>query len=53
LAKSKIRIALIGCGGNMRGAHVPRLHEDAKVELVPVMDTEETQARLLMVRYGK
>ena len=53
MAKSKIRIAMIGCGGNMRGAHVPRLHEDGKVELVAVVDTEESQARLLMEKYGK
>ena len=53
MAKSKIRIAMIGCGGNMRGAHVPRLHEDGKVELVAVVDTEESQARLLMEKYGR
>lgn len=53
MAKSKIRIAMIGCGGNMRGAHVPRLHEDGKVELVAVADTEERQARLLMEKYGR
>lgn len=53
MAKNKIRIAMIGCGGNMRGAHVPRLHEDGKVELVAVVDTEEAQARLLMEKYGR
>lgn len=53
MAKSKIRIAMIGCGGNMRGAHVPRLHEDGRVELVAVVDTEEAQARLLMEKYGR
>jgi predicted dehydrogenase len=53
LAKKKIRIAMIGCGGNMRGAHVPRLHEDGRVELAAVADTEESQARLLMEKYGR
>ncbi|MCC7264170.1 MAG: Gfo/Idh/MocA family oxidoreductase [Candidatus Latescibacteria bacterium] len=53
MAKNKIRIAMIGCGGNMRGAHVPRLHEDGKVELVAVVDTEEAPARLLMEKYGR
>ena len=36
MAKKRIRVALIGCGGNMRGAHVPRLQEDGAVELVAV-----------------
>ena len=53
MAKKKIRIAMVGCGGNMRGAHVPHLHEDGRVELVAVVDTEESQARLLMEKYGR
>lgn len=53
MAKKKIRMAMIGCGGNMRGAHVPRLHEDGRVELVAAVDAEETQARLLMEKWGK
>ena len=34
MAKKKIRIGLIGCGGNMRNAHIPRLQADGGVELV-------------------
>ena len=39
MAKKKIRLGLIGCGGNMRNAHVPRLQEDGRVELVALVDT--------------
>lgn len=53
MAKKKIRVALIGCGGNMRGAHVPRIKEDGAVELVAVMDTEAQQARALMEKWGQ
>ena len=53
MAKKKIRLGLIGCGGNMRGAHVPHLQEDGQVELVAVMDTVEQQARLLMETWGQ
>ncbi|MBI4553393.1 MAG: Gfo/Idh/MocA family oxidoreductase [Candidatus Latescibacteria bacterium] len=53
MAKKKIRLGLIGCGGNMRGAHVPRIKEDGQVELVCVMDTDESQARALMERWGR
>jgi predicted dehydrogenase len=52
MAKKRIRVALIGCGGNMRGAHVPRLQEDGAVDLVAVADTAEEQARLLMEKWG-
>jgi predicted dehydrogenase len=52
MAKKKIRVALIGCGGNMRGAHVPRLQNDGAVELVSVADTSEEQAQALMDRWG-
>ena len=46
MAKKKIRLGMIGCGGNMRGAHVPPVRADGQGELVSVMDTEEEQARL-------
>jgi predicted dehydrogenase len=52
MAKKKIRVALIGCGGNMRGAHLPRLKEDGRVELVAVADTAQQPARLLMEKWG-
>jgi len=52
VAKKRIRLGLIGCGGNMRGAHVPRIQEDGQVDLVAVADPAENQARLLMERWG-
>ncbi len=52
MAKKKIRIGLIGCGGNMRGAHVPRLSEDGRVELAGIVDTSAEPAQLLMEKWG-
>ena len=48
-----IRLGLIGCGGNMRGAHVPRIQAEEDVNLVCVADPVLEQARLLMDRYGE
>ena len=44
MAKRKLRIALIGCGGNMRGAHLPRFKEDGQVTLAAVADPAPDQA---------
>ena len=52
MAKRKIRLGLIGCGGNMRGAHIPRLKADGRVELVAVADPEEASARRLLEAWG-
>ena len=52
MAKKKIRVGLIGCGGNMRNAHIPRLQADGAVGLVAVADTAEEPARLLMEKWG-
>lgn len=52
MAKKKLRVALIGCGGNMREAHIPPMLEDGAVDLVAVNDTSEEQARLLMDKWG-
>jgi predicted dehydrogenase len=49
----KIRLGLIGCGGNMRGAHVPRIQEDRDVSIACVADTVEEQANQLMERFGE
>ena len=38
MARKRLRVALIGCGGNMRGAHLPRLREDGQIELAAVAD---------------
>jgi predicted dehydrogenase len=53
MAKKKIRLGLIGCGGNMRNAHVPRLLDDGQVELVGLVDTAAEPAQLLMEKWGK
>ncbi len=52
MAKKKIRLGLIGCGGNMRGAHVPHILADKDVEVRCVADPAETQAEALMELYG-
>ncbi len=53
MAKKKIRLGLIGCGGNMRGAHVPRIQADGNVDLVCVADPAEEQAQALMEKWGR
>jgi predicted dehydrogenase len=52
MAKRKLRIALIGCGGNMRGAHLPRFKEDGQVTLAAVADPAPDQAETLMTAWG-
>ena len=52
MAKKRLRVALIGCGGNMRGAHVPRIKDDGAVNLAAVADTSEDAASALMERWG-
>ena len=45
MAKKKIRLGLIGCGGNMRKAHMPRVISDGAIDLVSVADPDEAQIR--------
>ena len=52
MGKRKVRVALIGCGGNMRNAHIPRLQADGAVEIAAVADTAEEPARMLMEKWG-
>ena len=52
MARKKIRVGLIGCGGNMRNAHVPRLQKAGNVELVAVSDPVEAQSAMLMEKWG-
>jgi len=52
MSKKKIRLGLIGCGGNMQRAHLPRLKEDGGVEIIGVADPDESQAELLMEAWG-
>ncbi|MBI3922962.1 MAG: Gfo/Idh/MocA family oxidoreductase [Armatimonadetes bacterium] len=52
MAKKRIRLGIIGCGGNMRAAHVPRIKSDGKVDLVAIVDAVESQAQLLREAWG-
>ena len=52
MAKQKIRLGLIGCGGNMQRAHLPRLKADGGVEIVGVADPDESQAENVMKAWG-
>lgn len=53
MAKKRLTVMLMGAGGNMRGAHVPRIAADGAVEIVGVADPVESQARALMARVGQ
>ena len=48
MAKRKIRVGLIGCGGNMRRAHLPRFRTDGGVDLVCVADPDQESAEALI-----
>lgn len=50
MPKKRLYVALIGAGGNMRGAHLSRIAADGAVEIAAVADPVESQARLLMER---
>lgn len=52
MAKKKIRVAIIGCGGNMRNAHIPRLQKDGAVDLVAAADPVEANASALAEKWG-
>ncbi len=52
MARKRLKVGLIGCGGNMRGAHVPRIRDDGAVDLAAVADTSEEAASALMERWG-
>jgi predicted dehydrogenase len=53
MTRKKIRLGLIGCGGNMRGGHIPPILADGAVELVGVADPQERQAQALIELFGK
>ena len=53
MPKKRLAVALIGAGGNMRNAHVPRIAADGAVVIAAVADPVESQARLLMARAGR
>ncbi len=53
MAKKKLRVALIGCGGNMRHAHVPRLRADGAVEIVAAAEPAKGNFDALKKDWGK
>jgi predicted dehydrogenase len=52
MAKKKIKVGLIGCGGNMTYAHLPRIQADGAVDIVGVADPVRAAAERLMERWG-
>ncbi len=52
MPKKRLSVVLIGAGGNMRNAHLPRIAGDGAVTIVAVADPVESQARLLMEKAG-
>ncbi len=52
MPKKRLSVVLLGAGGNMRNAHVPRILADGAAYIVGVADPVESQARLLMERAG-
>ena len=53
IPKKRLAVMLIGAGGNMRGAHLPRIAADGAVDIVGVADPVESPARSLMERAGR
>ena len=52
MAKRRLDVVLVGAGGNMRGAHVPRILADKSTKIVGVADPEEDHAKQLQERAG-
>ena len=48
MPKKRLAVVLIGAGGNMRNAHLPRIRRDGDVEIAAVADPVEAAARQLM-----
>lgn len=53
MAKQRIRLGMIGCGGNMRHAHIPRIKPDRAVDLVAAADPVKKQTDALLDQWGK
>ena len=51
MARKKIRIGFVGCGGNMRGPHLRAVQNDRNVDLIAVADPSKKQANLLLEQY--
>ena len=52
MAKRQLTVALMGAGGNMRNAHLPRIQRDGATTIVAVADPVASQAQLLIDKTG-
>ena len=53
MAGKRINVGLIGCGGNMRGAHLPRIQQTRGVNLVAVADPSEAATDAMAEAHGE
>ncbi|MCH2666337.1 Gfo/Idh/MocA family oxidoreductase, partial [bacterium] len=53
MAKQTIKLGIIGCGGNMQRAHLPRFEADGGIEIVCVSDPQKENAEELLDAWGK
>lgn len=53
MARKRLRLGLIGCGYNMRLAHVPWLREDGTADVVCVADPADGAVQALLETLGK
>ncbi|MBI3832655.1 MAG: Gfo/Idh/MocA family oxidoreductase [Planctomycetes bacterium] len=49
---ARIKLGLIGCGGNMRGAHLPRIQANKFVELCGIADTSADAVQAFAEKWG-
>ena len=52
MAKSKIRVGVIGAGGNTRKHHIPKLKAQPNVEVVAVANRTVASARKVAKEFG-
>ena len=52
MPRKRLSVVLMGAGGNMRNAHVPRIVADGAVRIAAVADPVEAPARQLMEKVG-
>lgn len=52
MPRKRLSVVLIGAGGNMRNAHVPRILADGSVDIAAVADPQAAHAQQLMEKVG-
>ena len=53
MAKKLIKVGVIGCGGNMQRAHLPRFEADGGIEITCVSDPVKENAEDLLDTWGQ